>query len=432
MPRLSWPTRNVWETHGLLNTTEPNEASLGPEIMPVAEVPERRSKRSYKHRRLLIALGLSVAATALLFSGLARFAFQAKPDVPKAGTSVNSDVDLVANPCAPQTTMPLPNPCATQPPVTIPTPPFPKPIFETTAKPWYAVTAAPTPLDLTKAVAAQTSAGITWMKLGDVTGVKPGMTITLGPGLRREETKTIVAVSGDRRLVDNGRRLAAGTITLDSPLKFGHSAGEKAVVHTNQASCSSPAVANGGLQFRYMYESASVALPARCKKESQNRMCTNGAWGAWGGTYTHSTCHVQASYVKKTGHYCRGKESTHPTPVLKSTDPAACKRKCDNDSTCVGYNIISPRGIRAGHHDWCVICPSGQWTYASSPNWDHYEKRATLVHNKAASNPAPTPAPPAPSECYIWCGINLKPWDQKCTWPQCSGCQDCSRNVHTT
>jgi hypothetical protein len=57
------------------------------------------------------------------------------------------------------------------------------------------------------------------------------------------------------------------------------------------ASCDG--VAHGEQQMRVRYESASVPFGSGCKPEVQARLCQNGTWTAWSGTYAADQCIIQ-------------------------------------------------------------------------------------------------------------------------------------------
>jgi len=61
------------------------------------------------------------------------------------------------------------------------------------------------------------------------------------------------------------------------------------------ASCDG--VPHGDTETRTMYEAASVPSGASCLSETQTRLCTDGVWGDWSGTYTFATCTVEAPAV---------------------------------------------------------------------------------------------------------------------------------------
>lgn len=51
---------------------------------------------------------------------------------------------------------------------------------------------------------------------------------------------------------------------------------------------------NGASETRIMYASAAVPGPASCTSESQTRLCTDGAFDAWTGTFTEAACSAQS------------------------------------------------------------------------------------------------------------------------------------------
>ena len=66
-------------------------------------------------------------------------------------------------------------------------------------------------------------AGATTIQVADVSGLSAGMPLTISCG-GNTETKTIAAVAPARRL-SSGRRLAAGSVTVDSAFAHAYPAG---------------------------------------------------------------------------------------------------------------------------------------------------------------------------------------------------------------
>jgi len=54
------------------------------------------------------------------------------------------------------------------------------------------------------------------------------------------------------------------------------------------ASCGS--IASGGYEIRTMYQAAVASESQSCVSETQNRLCTNGQFSAWSGSYTQTEC----------------------------------------------------------------------------------------------------------------------------------------------
>jgi hypothetical protein len=78
-------------------------------------------------------------------------------------------------------------------------------------------------------------------------------------------------------------------------------------------------VGHGQSEPRWRFEASSVTVPASCVGEWQYRMCTNGEWSSWSGTYSETSCEERR--------VCTG------TPVQCSTreDSWSCQnqRGCD-------------------------------------------------------------------------------------------------------
>jgi len=59
------------------------------------------------------------------------------------------------------------------------------------------------------------------------------------------------------------------------------------------AQCSTP-TDDGVLDYRRRYQDTSVLAPAPCSFEIQTRECSQGEWGTWSGSFAHSSCDVIA------------------------------------------------------------------------------------------------------------------------------------------
>merc|ERR1712083_1222382 len=94
----------------------------------------------------------------------------------------------------------------------------------------------------TTAISQAVAVGSTTIKLADVSWLSSGMPLTIAEG-SKSETKQIVSVSVGRRLSEN-RRLAAGSVTVDSPLQNSFAAG--ATVTVQAASATQAPVEAGG------------------------------------------------------------------------------------------------------------------------------------------------------------------------------------------
>lgn len=77
---------------------------------------------------------------------------------------------------------------------------------------------------MTTAAAESVVAGVIMIQLSDVSGLSPGMSLTISDGAN-SETKTIVAVALAQELSSSSRRLAAGSVTVDSPMQYSYAAG---------------------------------------------------------------------------------------------------------------------------------------------------------------------------------------------------------------
>ena len=51
---------------------------------------------------------------------------------------------------------------------------------------------------------------------------------------------------------------------------------------------------HGSIETRVRYETLSVNAPASCSQETQSRICADGHWADWSGTYLQSSCTVYA------------------------------------------------------------------------------------------------------------------------------------------
>ncbi len=55
-------------------------------------------------------------------------------------------------------------------------------------------------------------------------------------------------------------------------------------------------VQNGGQETRIRYASSTVPYGQACQQETQTRICENGSWTNWSGTYTHDSCVEEPTY----------------------------------------------------------------------------------------------------------------------------------------
>jgi len=53
-------------------------------------------------------------------------------------------------------------------------------------------------------------------------------------------------------------------------------------------------IQNGAYEFRTMYEEETVDYPLTCQSEEQSRLCVDGEFESWDGTFTYSNCEVEA------------------------------------------------------------------------------------------------------------------------------------------
>jgi len=53
-------------------------------------------------------------------------------------------------------------------------------------------------------------------------------------------------------------------------------------------------IPHGSYEFRTMYEEEKVDYPLTCQSEEQSRLCHDGEFQSWDGTFTHSNCEVEA------------------------------------------------------------------------------------------------------------------------------------------
>ncbi|MBM4251777.1 MAG: hypothetical protein FJ146_07380 [Deltaproteobacteria bacterium] len=94
-------------------------------------------------------------------------------------------------------------------------------------------------------------------------------------------------------------RLCLSLVTLiamsTTQARAGH-VGFTPVIMGHQVKCTDETTgtefANGDVQSRVYYQSATVNDPGSCTSEVQQRTCTAGTFSTWSGTYTNSSCQV--------------------------------------------------------------------------------------------------------------------------------------------
>mmetsp|Transcript_44646 Transcript_44646/g.78505 ORF Transcript_44646/g.78505 Transcript_44646/m.78505 type:complete len:1022 (+) Transcript_44646:94-3159(+) len=102
-----------------------------------------------------------------------------------------------------------------------------------------------------------------------------------------------------------------------------------------KARCSNPDVVNGGSDSRELYEAAIVTYPAVCRSQMQSRPCNDGTFGSWSGSYAFMTCEVR----------CPSGDSEDRTRYQVATvnSPAACvsetqTRTCGSDERWTAWS----------------------------------------------------------------------------------------------
>lgn len=124
------------------------------------------------------------------------------------------------------------------------------------------------------------------------------------------------------------------------------------------------AAANGAYAERTRFEAASVAYGQNCKSEEQAALCTNGALGAWSGSFAFEACTVQppancgatphGSYAKRS-RYFNAEE-----PFGGSCSAEAQQALCNNGTLGAWSGVFSYDVCQVGPAASCDGVPHGK------------------------------------------------------------------------
>jgi len=136
-----------------------------------------------------------------------------------------------------------------------------------------------------------------------------------------------------------------------------------------QAAASCGSIASGGYEIRTMYQAAAVSESQNCVSETQSRLCTNGQFGAWSGTYTQVKC-VKSRLRYETGSVPAGSSCSSETQRM-TCENAVCGVWVPNNYTFTACSVAQGDGC-------------SQVSFAWNPN-DESILRGYKIHQGTAS-----------------------------------------------
>ena len=118
--------------------------------------------------------------------------------------------------------------------------------------------------------------------------------------------------------------------------------------------------------------------------------------------------------------------STLQNPVTSQPTAAPCYAGCgpadgQNTPECVGQSK-SRCQFMMEYENKC------KWTECDATDPPTNAPTPSSTNNptpQPTSSPPDTPSPTASRPCKTWCAPNAKPWETKCTWANCAGCEPC-------
>jgi len=134
--------------------------------------------------------------------------------------------------------------------------------------------------------------------------------------------------------------------------------------------------AHGTVQSRTLYAASSVVFGSSCQSEVQTRVCNDGTWSAWTGTYQSPYCSVQECAVGSVQTQSCGlnNRGTQTMPCLSSgywrgyfgpcMDPDVCKDGSPmSASPCNGNQGWQARSCVNGHPQVVSACGACSGTF---------------------------------------------------------------------
>jgi hypothetical protein len=120
--------------------------------------------------------------------------------------------------------------------------------------------------------------------------------------------------------------------------------------------------AHGGIESRLRYKDTSVVFGASCVSETQTRVCANGAWSNWTGSYENYSCSVQecaigAQQTRSCGLNNRGRQ----TRPCNTGTWRFYWDNCVDPDVCNDGASGTPVSCNAGTGWQPRACVQGQW-----------------------------------------------------------------------
>ena len=119
---------------------------------------------------------------------------------------------------------------------------------------------------------------------------------------------------------------------------------------TVQAASACGNTASGAYELRTMYQVANVSEGSTCVSQIQQRLCTNGQFGSWSGTYTQTKCTVsRVRYEQATVAVAGG---CHPETQLMTCEAGLCGAWVPNHYSYASCVVAAGAGCTQVSFSW--------------------------------------------------------------------------------
>ena len=130
------------------------------------------------------------------------------------------------------------------------------------------------------------------------------------------------------------------------------------IVPTLQPKLSCNNIASGAFEMRSMYQAATVSEENTCVSQIQNRLCTNGQFGSWSGTYTQSKCTV--SRVRFENNTVNAGATCKSQTQVMTCENAVCALCIPNNYTNISCHVLSDASTTTSITQYGIT-----WTFSS-------------------------------------------------------------------
>jgi len=165
---------------------------------------------------------------------------------------------------------------------------------------------------------------------------------------------------------------------------------------------------HGSIESRLRYKDWNVVFGASCVSETQTRVCANGTWSDWSGSYESLSCSVQecatgTQQTRSCGLNNRGRQTR---PCSGGTWRIAWDNCVDPD-LCIDGTTGTPASCNAGAGWKALACVQGQWQPSGACGVCSGTLKDPCLENKSSS--ACFAAKYEGSSCGIWNGNSVPP-----------------------